>query len=124
MTNQLNKDLRYLDAMRESGNDIDRYAEKLMSLDLKSADYEDVDMIMDALNMKIQVFTENSVNISRAFQDEHNANLPWAELRFVRNQISHDYEGINQEIIEMICERIDEFMTAIELILDSYDYDF
>lgn len=124
MTNQLNKDLRYLDAMRLNGNDIDRYAERLMSLDLKSADYEDVDMIMDALNMKIQVFTENAVKISRDFKDKHNANLPWEELRFIRNQISHDYEGINQEIVEMICERIDEFMTAIELILDSYDYDF
>lgn len=124
MTNQLNKDLRYLDSMRLNGNDIDRYAERLMSLDLKSADYEDFDMIIDALNMKIQVFTENAVKISRDFKDKHNTNLPWEELRFIRNQISHDYEGINQEIIEMICERIDEFMTAIELILDSYNYDF
>lgn len=110
MTNKLNKDLRYLDAMRLNGNDIDRYAERLMSLNLKSADYEDVDMIMDALNMKIQVFTENSVKISSEFKDQHNANLPWEELRFIRNQISHDYEGINQEIVEMICERIDEFI--------------
>lgn len=124
MTNKLNKDLRYLDAMRLNGNDIDRYAERLMSLNLKSADYEDVDMIMDALNMKIQVFTENSVKISSEFKDQHNANLPWEELRFIRNQISHDYEGINQEIVEMICERIDEFMTAIELILDSYEFDY
>ena len=110
--------------MRLNGNDIDRYAERLMSLNLKSADYEDVDMIMDALNMKIQVFTENSVKISSEFKDQHNANLPWEELRFIRNQISHDYEGINQEIVEMICERIDEFMTAIELILDSYEFDY
>lgn len=119
---QLEKDLRYLANMYRSGIDIEKYANRLYDLQIYG-DGEDIDMIEDALNMKIQVFTENSVKIGQHFKNDHLPSLPWENLRLIRNEISHAYEGLNKEIIELLYHNIDAFLAAIEYVLQEYEYD-
>lgn len=119
---QLEKDLRYLANMYRSGIDIEKYANRLYDLQIYGGG-EDIDMIEDALNMKIQVFTENSVKIGQHFKNDHLPSLPWENLRLIRNEISHAYEGLNKEIIELLYHNIDAFLAAIEYVLQEYEYD-
>ena len=55
-------------------------------------------MMQDAVMHQIEIIGEASNRISDTFQDEH-PELPWMEMRAIRNKIVHDYRGIELEII-------------------------
>jgi uncharacterized protein with HEPN domain len=55
-------------------------------------------MMQDAVMHQIEIIGEASNNISDEFQDK-NSQLPWMQMRAIRNKIVHDYRGINLQII-------------------------
>ena len=55
-------------------------------------------MMQDAVMHQIEIIGEASNSISDEFQDMH-SNLPWMQMRGIRNKIVHDYRGINLQII-------------------------
>jgi uncharacterized protein with HEPN domain len=55
-------------------------------------------MMQDAVMHQIEIIGEASNRISDVFQEEH-PELPWMEMRAIRNKIVHDYRGIELEII-------------------------
>ena len=55
-------------------------------------------MMQDAVMHQIGIIGEASNDISDEFQEKH-LNLPWMQMRAIRNRIVHDYRGINLHII-------------------------
>jgi len=55
-------------------------------------------MMQDAVMRQIEIIGEASNSISDEFQDEYEQ-LPWSQMRTIRNKIVHDYRGINLNII-------------------------
>jgi uncharacterized protein with HEPN domain len=55
-------------------------------------------MMQDAVMRQIEIIGEASRNISDEFQEAH-PELPWLQMRGIRNKIVHDYLEINQDVI-------------------------
>ena len=55
-------------------------------------------MMQDAVMHQIEIVGEASNDISDEFQEKH-SDLPWMQMRAIRNKIVHDYRGINLNII-------------------------
>ncbi len=55
-------------------------------------------MMQDAAMHQIEIIGEASNQISEKLRDQH-PELPWMEMRAIRNKIVHDYRGIELEII-------------------------
>ena len=55
-------------------------------------------MMQDAVMRQIEIIGEASNSISDEFQDKH-PELPWFQMRGIRNKIVHDYRGINLQVI-------------------------
>ncbi|MDD2921102.1 MAG: DUF86 domain-containing protein [Anaerolineales bacterium] len=65
---------------------------------VKKKDFMDNFMMQDAVMRQIEIIGEASNSVSDEFQEEHQ-NLPWFQMRGIRNKIVHDYRGINLHII-------------------------
>lgn len=55
-------------------------------------------MMQDAVMHQIEIVGEASNSISEKFREKH-SQLPWLQMRAIRNRIVHDYRGINLHII-------------------------
>lgn len=53
---------------------------------------------MDAVIRNFEIIGEASKNLPIAIKDKH-THLPWEEMYRLRNRISHEYFGIDYEII-------------------------
>lgn len=56
------------------------------------------DILQDAVMRQVEIIGEASSRISDEMQEKH-PNLPWFEMRAIRNKIVHDYLEINTDII-------------------------
>lgn len=55
-------------------------------------------MMQDAIVRQIEIIGEATRHISEELQEKH-PELPWFEMRGIRNKIVHDYLEINTDII-------------------------
>ncbi len=55
-------------------------------------------MMQDAVMHQIEVIGEASNNVSSEFQSQH-PELPWTQMRAIRNKIVHDYREVNLEVV-------------------------
>ena len=55
-------------------------------------------MMQDAVMHQIEIIGEASNGVSDEFQEEH-PELPWMQMRAIRNKIVHDYRGVNLQVI-------------------------
>jgi uncharacterized protein with HEPN domain len=53
---------------------------------------------VDAVVRNFEIIGEASKNLSAAIKDKY-SNVPWEEMYRLRNRISHEYFGIDYEII-------------------------
>jgi uncharacterized protein with HEPN domain len=60
--------------------------------------FEDNLMMQDAVMHQIEIIGEASNRISDEFQEKH-PELPWIQMRAIRNKIVHDYREVNLEVI-------------------------
>jgi len=73
--------------------------------------------MQDAVMHQIEIIGEASNRISDVFQDE-NPELPWMQMRAIRNKIVHDYRGIELEIIwDTVINNLPGLKTKVEHLL-------
>lgn len=73
-----------------------RVQEYLVELDFQQfkLDYKTVDAVI----RNFEIIGEASKNLSKSIKDKYNY-VPWEEMYRLRNRISHEYFGIDYEII-------------------------
>lgn len=77
----------------ESINKIEEY-----TTDLSYADFEENNLITDAVVRNIEIIGEASKNIPSEVKNQF-PDIPWQKLRGIRNRIVHDYFDIDRTII-------------------------
>ena len=77
----------------ESINKIEEY-----TTDLSYADFEENNLITDAVVRNIEIIGEASKNIPSEVKNQF-PDMPWQKLRGIRNRIVHDYFDIDRTII-------------------------
>lgn len=95
---------------------MDRIHEYISGLDLIKfkRDYKTVDAVI----RNFEVIGEASKNLSKDIKDNY-PNVPWEEMYRLRNRISHEYFGIDYEIIwDIISRHLPNNHKDIKAILD------
>ena len=81
---------------------MERIQEYISGLDFQhfKRDYKTVDAVI----RNFEIIGEASKNLSQVIKDKYK-NVPWEEMYRLRNRISHEYFGIDYEIIWDIISR-------------------
>ena len=53
---------------------------------------------VDAVIRNFEIIGEASKNLPNAFKDKH-SEIPWNEMYLLRNKVSHEYFGVDYEIL-------------------------
>ncbi len=85
--------LMYLEDIQLAMSRIDEYIEHLTFIKFKQ-DYKTVDAVI----RNFEIIGEASKNLPTEFKEKH-IEIPWAEMYLLRNKVSHEYFGIDYEII-------------------------
>ncbi len=96
---------------------MDRIQEYITGLDFISfiKDYKTVDAVI----RNFEVIGEASKNLSNEIKNNH-PNVPWEEMYRLRNRISHEYFGVDYEIIwDIISRHLPTNHKDIKVILDN-----
>jgi len=88
-----NDDISYLKDILDAIDRIETYVQGVT----KDTFFDHL-MMQDAVMYQIEIIGEASNHISDSFQEQH-PDLPWMEMRAIRNKIVHDYRGIELDII-------------------------
>jgi len=88
-----NSDLTYLGDIFDAIQRVEGY-----TADVKKAEFFENPMMQDAVMLQIEIVGEAANSISDEFQEKHD-DLPWVQMRALRNRTVHDYRGINLNII-------------------------
>ena len=76
-------------------------------------------MMQDAVMHQIEVIGEASNNVSDEFQEKH-SELPWMQMRAIRNKIVHDYRELNLDVIwDTARNDLPALKTQIQKLLDE-----
>jgi len=88
---------------------IDEFCEDLKTYLYEIKDFEEFKkskLYQDAIVRKLEIIGEASKNISDELKKQY-PEIPWRELKALRNVIVHEYFGINYSIIwEVLTKRI------------------
>ena len=87
------KYLMYLEDIHLAMNRIGEYIYELTFIDFKR-DYKTVDAVI----RNFEIIGEASKNIPQHIKDKY-SEIPWNEMYLLRNKVSHEYFGIDYEII-------------------------
>lgn len=85
--------LFYLEDMLESINKIQHYIK-----DKSFADFLSDFMLMDAVVRNLEIIGEASKSIPKTVKDKY-SEIPWMQMYRMRNRISHEYFGLDEEVI-------------------------
>lgn len=104
----------YLEDILLAMNRIQEYVRELDFTRFKR-DYKTVDAVI----RNFEIIGEASKNVSGIIKNKY-PNVPWEEMYRLRNRISHEYFGIDYEIIwVIISENLPDNQKQIQLILDE-----
>jgi uncharacterized protein with HEPN domain len=73
---------------------------------MKNIDYDDFQsnaMLYDAVVMNLSQIGEQATKLDNEFYNAHEE-IPWVDIKNVRNRIIHDYDGIDKLIVWQIIE--------------------
>ena len=102
----------YLDDMNLSMARIAEYIQRMTFSDFKN-DYKTADAVI----RNFEVIGEASKNLPKSFKNKY-SDIPWKEMYLLRNKVSHEYFGIDYEIIWGVAlNYLPENKRQIELIL-------
>ncbi len=91
---------------------IEEYIKDLSFIDFKR-DYKTVDAVI----RNFEVIGEASKNIPENIKEKYDK-VPWSEMYLLRNKVTHDYSGIDYEIIwDIATNYLPENKIQIEQIL-------
>lgn len=104
----------YLEDILLSINRIAEYIDSYTLSDFKR-DYKTVDAVI----RNFEIIGEASKNVPEEIKEQH-PEVPWAEMYLLRNKVSHEYFGIDYEIIWDIAKNyLPENKIQIESILKA-----
>ena len=104
----------YLEDILLSINRIAEYIDSYTLSDFKR-DYKTVDAVI----RNFEIIGEASKNVPEEIKEQH-PEVPWAEMYLLRNKVSHEYFGIDYEIIWDIAKNyLPENKIQIESIIKS-----
>jgi uncharacterized protein with HEPN domain len=104
----------YLDDIILAMQRIAEYIEKL-NLESFIADYKTVDAVI----RNFEIIGEASKNIPDSLKTKY-VEVPWKEMYYLRNKVSHEYFGIDYEVIFDIAKNhLPENLLQIEKIVKS-----
>jgi uncharacterized protein with HEPN domain len=104
----------YLDDILIAMTRIAEYIDGYTYIDFKR-DYKTVDAVI----RNFEIIGEASRNLPREFKEEY-PKIPWAEMYLLRNKVSHEYFGIDYEIIwDVATNYLPENKLQIEGILNE-----
>jgi len=83
----------YLEDIQTAMIRIAEYIEGLSFIDFKH-DYKTVDAVI----RNFEIIGEASKNLPMEFKEKYNE-VPWSEMYLLRNKVSHEYFGVDYEII-------------------------
>lgn len=102
----------YLEDLLLAMNRIAEYIEGMSFIDFKR-DYKTVDAVI----RNFEIIGEAAKNISSEIKEKH-TEVPWAEMYLLRNKVSHEYFGVDYEIIwDVASHYLPDNKTQIENIL-------
>jgi uncharacterized protein with HEPN domain len=74
---------------------------------------------VDAVIRNFEVIGEASKNIPKEFKDRHPL-IPWSEMYLLRSKVSHEYFGIDYEIIwDVASNYLPENKQQLEVIIEK-----
>jgi uncharacterized protein with HEPN domain len=104
----------YLEDMNLAMDRIAEYIHGYTFIKFKQ-DYKTVDAVI----RNFEVIGEASKNLPNKFKESH-PEVPWSEMYLLRNKVSHEYFGVDYEIIwDVAANYLPENKNQIEAILDS-----
>ena len=104
----------YLDDILISINRISEYIENYTFIEFKR-DYKTVDAVI----RNFEIIGEASKNLPSELKEKY-SDLPWEEMYLLRNKVSHEYFGIDYEIIwDVATNYLQENKSQIEEILSK-----
>ena len=106
--------LMYLEDIQIAMN---RIAEYIVGMDLYKfkKDYKTVDAVI----RNFEVIGEASKNLPIKIKEKYNE-MPWAEMYLLRNKVSHEYFGIDYEIIwDVALNYLPKNKMQIDLIIEK-----
>ena len=96
---------------------IDRIQEYISGLDFQQfkKDYKTVDAVI----RNFEIIGEASKNLPQNIKEKY-PNVPWSEMYLLRNKISHEYFGVDYEIIwDVAYNYLPENRTQIKEIIEN-----
>lgn len=85
------------------------------NFDLFKKDYKTVDAVI----RNFEIIGEAAKNLPDSIKEQY-PDVPWAEMYLLRNRVSHEYFGVDYEIIWDVClNHLPENKMQIQSILDS-----
>jgi uncharacterized protein with HEPN domain len=104
----------YLEDILNSINRILEYTHDFSFVEFKK-DYKTVDAVI----RNFEIIGEASKNLPETIKEKY-SEIPWIEMYVLRNRISHEYFGIDYEIIwDIISNYLPENQIQIEKIIDN-----
>lgn len=104
----------YLEDILTAFNRISEYIENHTFIDFKR-DYKTVDAVI----RNFEIIGEASKNLPKEIKEKY-SKIPWAEMYLLRNKISHEYFGVDYEIIwDIATNYLPENKSQIEDILNK-----
>jgi uncharacterized protein with HEPN domain len=98
----MKNDLVYLEHIDEFCSDLKDYLYELNDFE----EFKNNKLYQDAIIRKLEIIGEASKNISEELKNKY-PEIPWKEMKALRNVIVHEYFGINYAIIwEVLTKRI------------------
>ena len=104
----------YLEDILIAINRISEYIDELVFIDFKR-DYKTVDAVI----RNFEIIGEAAKNLPKDFKKKY-PEVPWEEMYLLRNKVSHEYFGIDYEIIwDVAINYLPENKSQIESILNK-----
>lgn len=104
----------YLEDIQTAMGRIAEYIEGLSFIDFKR-DYKTVDAVI----RNFEIIGEASKNLPTEFKEKYNE-VPWSEMYLLRNKVSHEYFGVDYEIIwDISFNYLPENKSQIDAILEK-----
>jgi len=104
----------YLEDILTAINHISEYIENYTFIDFKR-DYKTVDAVI----RNFEIIGEASKNLPKEIKEKY-SEVPWAEMYLLRNKVSHEYFGVDYEIIwDVAINYLPENKSQIEDILNK-----
>ena len=104
----------FIEDIFESINKIEKYIEGL-----SYEKFSENEMIIDAVVRNFEIIGEAANNIPKEIREKYN-DIPWKEIKGLRNLVAHEYFSVDKSIIWEIADKdLPEIKPKFKLLLED-----